>query len=69
MSTVSAVSDITEAFLAGMNNWTVQMAQSQLPITEDERFDKPVPGILTLEPEQGYKITVSAKVHFWLGCS
>ena len=66
MSTVTgatAASEIAEAFLAGMNTFTAQMkesAKSQLSLTEDDKLDKPVPGILILEPDMGHKITVSA---------
>ena len=66
LSTVTgatAASEIAEAFLEGMHNFTAQMkesAKSQLPLTEGEKLDKPVPGILSLEPEMGHKVTVSA---------
>ena len=66
MSTVTgatAASEIVEAFLAGMNTFTAEMkeaAKSQMSLTEDEKLDKPVPGITILEPEMGHKITVSA---------
>ena len=66
LSTVTGgtvASEIAEAFLAGMNTLTAQMkesAKSQMLITEDEKLDKPVPGIVKLEPELGYKLNVSA---------
>ena len=66
MSTVTggtAASEIAEAFLEGMNTFTAQMkesAKSQLSSTEEDKLDKPVPGILILEPDMGHKITVSA---------
>ena len=66
MSTVTrgtAASEIAEAFLEGMNTFTAQMkesAKSQLSLTEEDKLDKPVPGILILEPDLGHKITVSA---------
>ena len=59
----TAASEIAEAFLTGMNTFTAQMkesAKSQLSLTEDDKLDKPVPGILILEPDMGHKITVSA---------
>ena len=65
MSTVTgatAASEIVEAFLEGMHTFTSQMkesAKSQMPLTEDDKLDKPVPGIIILEPEMGHKITVS----------
>ena len=43
--------------------FTAQMkesARSQLSLTEDDKLDKPVPGIIILEPEMGHKITVRA---------
>ena len=68
LSTVTGTttaSEIAEAFLEGMHTFTEQMkesAKSQLPLTEDDKLDKPVPGILIpgviLEPEMGHKITV-----------
>ena len=66
MSTVTAGtagSEIAEAFLVGMNTFTAQLQESvksQLIITENDRLDKPVPGILELQPEMGYKLTVNA---------
>ena len=70
LSTVTgttAASEMAEAFLEGMHTFTAQMKESvksQLPLTEDDKLDKPVLGILIpgviLEPEMGHKLTVSA---------
>ena len=60
---VTEASAITQAIVAGMTNFTEQMKEdrkSQLSLTDAEKFDKPVPGIMTLEPDMGYKIKVSA---------
>ena len=66
MSTVTGVTEasaITQAIVAGMTTWTEQQKEdrkSQLSLTEAEKFDKPVPGIMTLEPDKGSQIKVSA---------
>ena len=71
MSTVTAgtaASEITQAIVESMNTFNEQIKEerkSQMSLTEDEKFDKPVPNILVLEPEMGYKITVSAFLE-WL---
>jgi hypothetical protein len=53
----TAASEVDATFLAGMNTFTAQMKEatkSRLSLTEDEKLDKPVPSIITLEPELGY---------------
>ena len=71
MSTVTAgtaASEIAQAIVESMNTFNEQIKEerkSQMSLTEDEKFDKPVPNILVLEPEMGSKITVSAFLE-WL---
>ena len=63
MTGVTEASAITQAIVAGMTTWTEQLQEdrkSQLSLTDAEKFDKPVPGIMTLELDMGYKIKVSA---------
>lgn len=71
LSTVTAgtaASEIAQAIVESMTTFAEQMKAertSQISLTEDEKFDKPVPNILVLEPEMGYKITVRAFLE-WL---
>jgi hypothetical protein len=71
MSTVTAgtaASEIAQAIVESMNTFNAQIKEerkSQMSLKEDEKFDKPVPNILVLEPEMGSKITVSAFLE-WL---
>ena len=60
-------SEIADALVVGMstftNTFTAQMkesATSQQVLSETTMFDKPVRGIIELQPEMGYKLTVNA---------
>ena len=70
LSTVTAGtagSEIADALIVGMstftNTFTAQMkesAKSQQVLSETNMLDKPVHGIIELQPEMGYKLTVNA---------
>jgi hypothetical protein len=60
-------SEIADALVVGMstftNTFTEQMkesAKSQQVLSENHMLDKPVHGIIELQPEMGYKLTVNA---------
>jgi hypothetical protein len=67
VTTGTAGSEIADALIVGMstftNTFTAQMkesAKSQQVLSENHMLDKPVHGIIELQPEMGYKLTANA---------